>query len=377
MGEKETKSSGLLKSTLIVFLPLITAILTANYQYVITRWENSDKNFRLVVSELTSKDKNIRHSAAASIGTYVKQEDRYLNETIDILTNRLSTETNHNVRNSIIGSLTKIKDQPEYRQVINRMLAIDRNNFVQDYQMKVKRDTGAADFDQAVENLKQAELEFGNSEKITDQFMLANLQSQAGQKYQEHQVLQQDYRELQNSIPMVSNMIAIFLSEARGREIVGLDFFRNNMNNIVATDLRLRETRIKWATFSSSTLSENQFLQSTIGRSFFSNSDIKDSQFKGSNISTSMFNDSTLINVDFSECNLKDVFFIGSDLAGASFSRAQGLEPAFFYEAINIDLARFDDPGFIDKVRAVSHDEFVEFVHNSTLNLDMKNYLTQ
>lgn len=377
MGDKAKTSTEILKPLLIIFLPLITAIITANYQYVITRWEDSDKNYRAIVSDLTSKDKDKRHSAAASVGTYVKTGDRYFNETIDILTNRLSSESNHNVRNSMIGSLTKIKDEPEYRQVINRLLAIGRNNFIQDYQMKLEVDNSKAEFDDAMTAFKQAEQDFGTSEKKSDQFILSNLAEQTRLKQSEFQALQSDYDELKANIPMVSNMIAIFLSEGKGKEITGLDFFRSNMYNIVATDLVLNQTKIKWTTFSSSTLSDSQFIASTIARTYFSNSDMKNAQFNKSLISTSLFNDSTLINASFSDSTLIDVFFIGADLAGANFSNAKGLQPEFFFQTNNLAQAKFDEPGFIERVDKVSHEDFVSFVNNSSLNSDMKTYLIQ
>ena len=75
MGDRASNSFDLRKSLLVLFLPLIAAILTANYQYVITRWEKSDKNGRTVVSELSSKDKDKRHAVAASVGTYARIGD--------------------------------------------------------------------------------------------------------------------------------------------------------------------------------------------------------------------------------------------------------------------------------------------------------------
>ena len=277
----------------------------------------------------------------------------------------------------MIGSLTKIKDEPEYRQVINRLLAIGRNNFIQDYQMKLEVDNSKAEFDDAMTAFKQAEQDFGTSEKKSDQFILSNLAEQTRLKQSEFQALQSDYDELKANIPMVSNMIAIFLSEGKGKEITGLDFFRSNMYNIVATDLVLNQTKIKWTTFSSSTLSDSQFIASTIARTYFSNSDMKNAQFNKSLISTSLFNDSTLINASFSDSTLIDVFFIGADLAGANFSNAKGLQPEFFFQTNNLAQAKFDEPGFIERVDKVSHEDFVSFVNNSSLNSDMKTYLIQ
>ena len=375
MADKFKLSPELLKPLLIVFLPLITAIVTANYQYVITRWEDSDKNFRDVVSKLTSKEKDVRHAAAASLGTYVKTGDRYFSETIDILTNRLSSETNHNVRNSIIGSLKKIKNEPQYRQVIDRLLTIDRNNFIQDYQMKTEVDKIKGEADAALEAFQAGELKYADSSKTSEQFILKNLGEEAKKKHAAYRSLQFDYDELQANKPMVSNMISIFLSEKQGQEIIGLDFFRSTMSNVVLTDLVMRDTTIKWATFGLSVLTDSQMTNSTIERTYFDGSDLKNTNFAQSRISNTVISDALVINTSFANSTFQDVYFIGSDLQGANFIGVTGLQPEYFYDTKNLELAIFEDPGIVEKAQDVTAEDYRRFISQSNLNDDKKEYL--
>ena len=113
-------------------------------------------------------------------------------------------------------------------------------------------------------------------------------------RLRDYKKLQQDYNGLLFDIPLVSNMISIFLTEAKHSSMVGLEFFRSDMNNVVLTDIKLKNTTIKWSTFSSSTMTDSQFLASTIGRTYFSNSYLENMDFSNSKISTSLFSGDNL-----------------------------------------------------------------------------------
>ncbi len=375
MTEKSKSSSGLLKSMLVIFLPLITTIITANYQYIITRWEESDGNYRKVVSEMTSKNKDVRHAAAASLGTYVKAGNRYFSETIDILTNRLSSESNHNVRNSIIGSLKKIKNQPEYRQILDRLLTIDRNNFIQDYQIKTEVDKAKVEFDTALLAFQDGEQQYANSKLQSEQFILKNLAQQAASKHQAYQSLGADYNELQANKPIVSNMISIFLSEKQGQEIVGLNFFRSTMSDVVLTDLILPDTNIKWASFGLSILTDSQLTHSSVERTYFNGTNLENVNFSNSNFLTSVITDAILHNTNFSNSRFDDVFFFGSDLRDANFTGVSGLKPEYFYGVSNLELAKFDDIDIVKKAQSITENQFRQFVANSKLGAGKKEHL--
>ena len=375
MADKDKPYTDLFKSTLVIFLPLITAIITANYQYVITRWEESDKSYRQVVSDLTSDTVDKRIAAAASLGTYVKIGDRHLSETIDILTNRLFMEDNRNVRNSIIGSLKKIKDEPEYRQVLDHLLTINRTNFVQEYEFQRAADGAKYKYEDALEKYQQAKKDHAKNSDQSDQIILDNFRQQTEIKRRAYQTKLGAYDELKASNPAVTNMISVFLSEKHDQEIIGLDFFRSTMSDVLLTDLVLRDTKIKWTRFGLSVLTDSQLTNSTIERTYFDGSDLKNTNFAQSRISNTVISDALLINTSFANCKFKDVFFIGSDMQGANFIGATGLYPEYFYDTRNLDLAIFADPSFIDKAQAVTAEQYRQFIAQSSLNDDKKDYL--
>ena len=164
--EKKTWKA-ILQSQLTVGVTLVAGIITAGYQYSLSQEQALASNYRTMVAQLALDDSDSRHAATASIGTFLTREDQGLlgtttksphyEETIDILTNRLSSEDNFNVRNSIIGSLKKIKNEAGYRQVIERLLTINRNNFIQEYQMKTSLDAARKTYDSALAEYNQTE----------------------------------------------------------------------------------------------------------------------------------------------------------------------------------------------------------------------------
>jgi len=335
MAEKTKSSTDLLKSLLVIVFPLITAIVTANVQYVVTRQEESDKNYRVVVSQLASKDREIRHAAAASLGTYVKAGDRYFSETIDILTNRLSSETNYNVRNSIIGSLKKIKKlDSEYKLIIDRLLTISRNSFIQDYHMDIALKNARLDYDILNDDLRIAESEGIDKNLSSNQLNLSRLKNRVSDKVIEINKLQKEYDELQYSKPIISDMISIFLSEKKNSAISGLDFFRTTMSSVILTDLTLTEPTVKWATFYNSNLTDTTLDNAVISQTDFSKSLMIKTSLQESNIATTLFVDTKLIEASFSNSNFSEVFFILADLSDTNFAGVKGLKPEYFYQSI-------------------------------------------
>jgi len=375
MAKEKKGSSGLLLGIITVFIPLITAIVTLNLQYVADRDTSSDEHYRKLVSQLTSKNKNERHAAAVSIGTYLNKEDRYFLETIDILATRVSSEPNYNVRNSIIASLKKIKHEPEYKQVIDRLLTIVRNNFIQDYQMKNALKQAKWAYDTALEELRILEDQL---DEDTSESLLIDLERKKRQlsvKESELVHYQQEYEELKFNIPMVSNMISIFLSESKGFQINGLDFFRTDMNYVVLTDLLLKNSKIKWSTFSTNTMTDSVLDSSFIERTYFSGSGLKNVKFTNSKIRTTLFTDSKLHNADFSGSTFDDVYFACAELQGTRFQNVTGLKPEHFFNARNFDQAIFDDVDFANKINEVTLDDFQSTVDNSALDSAYRGHL--
>lgn len=376
MADVQKKTGITLKTLLTIFLPLITTIASINYQYVITRLEGSDQNYRATVSKLADSDSTLRHAAAASIGTYLVPDGRYLDETIDILTVRLSSEPNYNVRNSIIGSLKKIKHQDsKYKQIIDRLLTISRNNFIQDYHMKKELDNVRLDYSEVLEDLRDAETKYKNTTLSSDQLDLRMLKSEVTYKLEEITKLQREYDELQFSKPIVSDMISIFLSEKKNTHIAKLDFFRTTMSSVVLTDLILKEPSIKWATFYNSNLTDSTLDSAFISQTDFSSSLLVKANFIENNIDTTLFVKADLTDTNFSNSSFSDVFFIEADLYGASFAGAKGLKPVYFYGSKNFDQATFDNPDFVDRILELKIADFEIAVNSSRISNADKKYL--
>ncbi len=140
---------------LAVFIPLMTGIL----QYRQSVQQEQDKNFRAVVGKLSSANREERLAAAANMGTFIKKDGKYYNESADILINRLSIELDYNVLNAIRASLERIEKE-DYEKVIEKMLGIERNIFIQEYALRLRRDDAKNRYGQSVGEFADAEKQF-------------------------------------------------------------------------------------------------------------------------------------------------------------------------------------------------------------------------
>ena len=113
-----------------------------------------------------------RHAAAASIGTYLKKGDQHYHETIDILVNKITVEQNINVRNLISGSLKKIKNEPEYKSIIYRLINIDRENFIQEFPMQKSLVKANYSYEEIFAGFRNSDINKKNSDLPPDQFDL-------------------------------------------------------------------------------------------------------------------------------------------------------------------------------------------------------------
>ena len=77
MAEKKKTIAELIetyKTIITIFLPLIAALITANYQVGEYMRKSSDENFRSIVKLLSSENKEERLAAASNMGTFIKKE---------------------------------------------------------------------------------------------------------------------------------------------------------------------------------------------------------------------------------------------------------------------------------------------------------------
>ena len=374
MTESKKGFWGFLLGLVPVFIPVIVAIVTINLQYIADRKAKLDEHYRSLTSQLTSTKKSDRHAAAASIATYLKRDDSffkqadYYYETVDVLATRVASEPSYDVRNSIIAALKKIRHEPEYRQVINRLLAVTRNNFIQNNQINNALAFARNAYTLSLDEIRIAEQQYSTSGLEADRVELERVKAESARKSNVYKALQKDYDELQANIPMVANMIAIFLSEVKGTPMNSLDFFRTNLNSVVLTDLVLSNSTSKWSTFSSTTLDDSVMNNAEIDQTLFANSWLNNVNFSNSNLSRTLFTQAVLRDADFSGSTFEDVYFSGADLAGTDFSNVTGLRPEYFYGSLNLLMARFDDKDIVSRVQNMTEADFRDRVAASTLS---------
>ncbi len=380
-GEQKPESGKMSKvdifkvvATLIGIATFLISFMTAIIQYRQFVQQEMDKNFRAVVENLSSVEKEKRLAAASSTGTFISSPgtfimkgDKYYQEAIDILVNRLSIELDYNVLNAIKGSLEKVAPK-DFVLVINKLQDIDRSFLVQKYALTNWSKAARENYEESSQNYREAVLSYQANSTAADREIIKNLKKFMNSKWKESVQRQSAFDELSMHQQVISDFLSNFLNITKNYPIEGLDFFRNSMNSASLMELEIRKSRIKDSTISSSNIWYTKFDESIIDSTYFSYSHIKETSFIGCKINTSFFNESNLIRVDFSGSELNNVFFIGSDLTGSKFTEIKGIKPVYFYKAKNIDKAIFE-PSF-KKVLAetkITDQQFIEYIHNQDL----------
>ena len=318
-----------------VFIPLMIAAL----QYEQSVQDKSDENFRALIEKLSAGNTQERIAAASSMGTYIIKGGPFYDPVIVVLVNTVSIELDPKVLNAIRGSLEKI-DKKDYRVVIEKLLAIDRDLFIYEYPIKSWKDTTEKDITASEKKFKEA-LPQENESKL-DEIILDNLERNIKQKQETHSKLEMEYNDLNLNEAFVVNFISSFLNSIK-TPITNLNFYRNSMNYIVLEDLEFTHSRIDRSGFSGSTIVNTTFDEVTVISSAFTFSKISKSKFVDSKIESSLFDQVIFENVNFSGSEFKDVFFAGADLTKVNFKDVKGLKEIYFYKAKNIDKAKFDD----------------------------------
>ncbi|MBI3355110.1 MAG: pentapeptide repeat-containing protein [Nitrospirae bacterium] len=387
MAEKKREISfaDLLKilGALAVFVPLMTAAV----QYRQSVLQQQGENFRSIVEELSSEDEAKRLAAASKMGTFIEKDSYFLRnknygDAIDILVNRTSVELDYNVLNAIMGSLRKVK-KSGYTRLIQDLLNIDRSLFIQEYAIekwdkewgKRYEKTTQKYFMEREELLKKKE-KFKReklAEKI-DSALLANLEEEMKLNWNIAYKRKKNFNELSMHKQAVADTISSLLGTlTKSTSIEGLEFRQNSLNLVILTDVNLNKSTFKLSALSNSTIIDTYFDGSTIMDTVFTGSDLTKSSFKDCEITASLFNQATLKNVNFSGSELKDVFFTGSDLTGADFKGTKGLKPEYFYKAIYIGEAKFDNQELVKKSKDIKVDDFIKYAyHESKLSKQRK-----
>lgn len=378
MAEKKKvlEFSDLLKilGALAVFIPLITAAV----QYRQSVKQDLDKNFRAIVKELSSQNREERIAAAANMGTFIGKENywellksrgEYSDETIDILINRVSVELDYNVLNAIKGSLQKI-ERNEYGRIVQNLLDIERNVFIQNYALKKWKEDSQKEYFQK-ENEYAARLKG----KEADKTVLDNIKEEMKRKQDVYLRREKDFSELSMHKQVNADFIATFLEITKYYPMEGLNFYLNSLNSARLIGLNFKKSNFERSAISNSIIEEVTFDGATIIDSLFTFSDLTKSRFVNSKITASLFNHiSSFKGAHFSGSEFNDVFFAGSDLTEANFKSAKGLKPIYFYKAKNIEKAEFENEFKIKLTnelgidsKKMTDEKFLEYVKNSEL----------
>ncbi len=352
---------------LVVFIPLMLGI----FQYKQSIKQDSDKSFRSVIEKLSSLNREERLASASSIGTFMDKGSSYYDESVNLLINRLSIELDYNVLNAIRGSLEKIKKE-EYKNVIDKLLAIERNTFVQEFALKNWRDEANTSFGTSENRYIEREKLFKKYKLDLDKKMLDNLKEDVDLKWAIYTTKERDFSELSMHKQVISDFLSIFLGVTKTHPIKELVFFQNSMNSVVMVELNFANSEFKLSTFSSSTILNTKFNGSAVTDTFFTGSDLTNSRFVNCKIEVSLFDRAVLKKVDFSGSEFRDVFFAGSDLTGTNFNNTKGLKSIYFYGATNLDKAIFD-PAFRkeldEELKKITKAKLKEYVDKSELSI--------
>lgn len=349
-----------------VFIPLMSAIL----QYRQSVKQEYEKSFRAIVEKLSAGKKEERVAAASSLGTFIRKSGflrkrgPFYDESIDVLVNTISIELDHNVLNAIRGSLEKIESK-DYRDVIQKLLAIDTNFFVYQYPLEGRIKIAMDDIERNKKEFYKVEASFKENGSKVNEIMLNNLEKDFLMKQEMFSGFERNLAELKYNDEFVTNFISSFLN-ATGFTIKHLKFYRNSMNRIVLSDLELKQSNIYHSAFSYSTISNAIFNDVTIINSIFTFSGITKSKFINCSIESSFFDLVFFYDVDFSGSKFKEVFFTGADLTGVNFKDTTGLKIMYFYKAKNIDKAKFDNEfkkELDEKLKQITENAFIEYVN--------------
>lgn len=371
------------KNIISIFIPLITLIITANTQFSDYMRKSSDENFRSIVKLLSSENKEERLAAASNMGTFIKEGSRWpyvfnksgnenTDNAIDILINRVSVELDYNVLNAIKGSLMKIKkkEHDEYKKIIQKLLDVDRNIFIQNYALKKWKDDSQKEYFQ-----KENEYATRLKAKEVDKTILDNIKEEMKRKQDAYLKREKDFSELSMHKQVNADFIAAFLDVTKYYPIEGLNFYLNSLNSARLFGLNFKKSNFERSAISNSIIEEATFDGATIIDTLFTFSDLTKSRFVDCKITASLFNHiSSFKGASFSAVEFNDVFFVGSDLTEANFKGAKGLKPIYFYKAKNIEKAEFDNEFKIkltnelgiDSVK-MTDEKFLEYIKSSEL----------
>lgn len=360
--------------SLAIFIPLMTGI----FQYRVSIHQKLDENFRSIAEELYSKDSEKRVAAASKMSTFLSKgifKNEYYYETIDILINRLSIEVDYHVVNAIIGSLKRIDDIKDFKEIIKKLLDRNRN-------LSIQKEVGVRDVGRLFSsNIVELSKTKGWLREKRMPVSHPNLIKETSNETSNYLESMKDYNALEIHRQVVTDAIITLLSSTKiDQKSFPTSFLYNNLNSTTIRGLNFENVNIRGSSLRATFIEETKFNHSVIENTDFTFSELADSDFVECSIKWSLFDHVDLKNVTFSKTKFTDVFFKDSDLTGVRFVGTEGLKAVYFYKAKNIDKAKFvdnvDKDRILEELKKITDDKFEKYVRNeSTLTNHMQNEL--
>jgi uncharacterized protein YjbI with pentapeptide repeats len=360
------KILGAVSAAIAIFIPLMTGIL----QYRQSLIEESDKAFRSVITKLYSEENSQRLAAASSMGTYIKKGEKYYNQSIDLLINRLSIEIDYNVLNAIRNSLENA-DMNDYGRIVQKLLNIERNLFIQEYVLKRRMENYKDEYDES----KVGYETYSTSVNRLDSLIINIRSSELRKNWEAYYAAKHEYNHLFFTKQAISDFLAVFLGFTKFTPLETIEFSRNSLNQVSLFDLNLVHAKIDRSVFYLSNIINTKFSSSSIYSTIFSNSNMTNSNFSESDIKCVLFVENNLTNVEFSKSKFNEVYFMDSDLRNCNFINTDGLKPAYFYKAKNLTMAKMDSSlkVKVDSIRINWTD--MDFINHLDRSSDLPEYL--
>ncbi len=373
-------------STLIVAIIGLTGTLyTAYIGFRKYLDEKRNKNYEETIKQLFSASKSERLAAVATLGVYIEsslvlspilssirffknlfQSKYYQKNSITILINCIYTELDYDVLNAICSVLTQDRKNREIQFIVDKLISINKNFFIQDYPLKGR-------LDYAKNNLDVVKKEVvGDPDEVNKVLNEQNI-IQLKEKSKMLDEYTDRYNELSLHQQVSTDFLFMYLSEmskVNETKNLNLVFFQNVFNYGQFSRCNLSKCSVIKTALSVCTLIHVKIENlDVIEDSVFSFSRLDSCIFKGGKISNSLFDKMNLNNTIFENITFNHTFFIGSDLSYTEFNNVTGLEPVHFYKA-NYQKAKFDE-SFRVKIEKelpdVTEEDFTNYVMSSTL----------
>ncbi len=381
-------------TTLIVaIIGLIGTLYTAYVGFRKYLDEKRSRNYEETIKQLFSINKSERLAAVATLGVYIEsnlvyshyisamrflknlfQSKYYQKNSITILLNCIYTELDYDVLNAICSVLTQDRKNKEIQYIVDKLISINKNFFIQDYPLKGRLDYAKNILETGKNGItdKQSAVDIILNEQILNQIKEKN---KVLEEYTER------YNELSLHQQVSTDFLFMYLSEMSKideTKHINLVFFQNVFNYGQFSRCNLRKCSIIKTALSVCTLIhikiENLDL---IEDSVFTFSALNNCLFKGGNIVNSLFDKMNLTHTVFENITFRNTYFFSSNLAYSEFNNVTGLEPIHFYKA-DFSKTKFDENFRIKletELPLITDEVFTNYVKNSTLTIQRKEEL--